>query len=373
MKRKQLNSLMLTFLVLAMLAGVFTWLTVRQVRQLQRDHELIAAINTGDEATVRSLLKQGADPNTLDTVRPMTGIWQSLRSLWKRPPQGRTALELAVNSSLGIQTSQYRGIDVDLIEARFATRLPIVQALLDRGADINLRSLYRDSAVPTSATGVNLTLQSDTPLSAAILQSRYNSAMQTEQLMRLLLDHKADVNQADADGRTSLTYAILVHWVQADRSQVIKLLLDRGADVNHADRDGATALNWTLIFNSDPELVQLLRAHGAKADVHSRYGRWALAKAVRSETAPLVQELLNAGADANAPDNYGDTPLREALRTYHVAATPPDINAPPVTEAAMRASPQAAMIRLLLAKGADPQAPGIKVDDRLLLQKLRVQ
>jgi len=69
------------------------------------------------------------------------------------------------------------------------------------------------------------------------------SARQIE-CVRLLLEHKADVNARSKWGRTALNFSngsFSMSYLERDQTACTLLLLEAGADVNAADNDGNTA------------------------------------------------------------------------------------------------------------------------------------
>ena len=62
------------------------------------------------------------------------------------------------------------------------------------------------------------------------------------QIVQHLLDHKADINHEDCDGRTALSVAALCIPASEGHSGVVSLLLERGAKVDHCDKDGKVVL-----------------------------------------------------------------------------------------------------------------------------------
>jgi ankyrin repeat protein len=131
--------------------------------------------------------------------------------------------------------------------------------------------------------------------------------------LRSLLDSGADVHSRQNG------YTLLRQAVSQGNSEMVRLLLERGADVNKGGTRGLTPL--MSVFRSHPEIVALLRAAGAHVG---------LIEAIRIDDRARVLELLDSGADIDAENAVGLTPLI-------LAAGFGDLE----------------MIRLLLTRGAD--------------------
>jgi uncharacterized protein len=100
----------------------------------------------------------------------------------------------------------------------------------------------------------------------------------------------------------------------------LRSLLTQKADVNAAQSDGATALHWAVHFD-DIDMVDLLIRAGANVKAANRLGVTPLALACINGNGGLIERLLKAGADANAPlSDLGETPLMMAARTGNAAA-----------------------------------------------------
>jgi ankyrin repeat protein len=113
----------------------------------------------------------------------------------------------------------------------------------------------------------------------------------------------------------------------------VEAALAQGYDVNETSPDGATALHWA-VNRDDPGLAEALIAAGANPDAANRAGATPLRLAAINGSAPLIELLLNAGVDVNGPlTEHGDTALMMAART---------------------GAPQA--VTLLLERGADVDA-----------------
>ncbi|HLK46657.1 MAG TPA: ankyrin repeat domain-containing protein [Bryobacteraceae bacterium] len=100
---------------------------------------------------------------------------------------------------------------------------------------------------------------------------------------------------------------------QGDRAAV-RSLIQQKADVNAALADGTTALHWAA-RGGDLDTVAVLIGAGANVKAQDRYGLTPLAIACSNADAAMVRRLLDSGADPNAADPNGDTPLMVAART----------------------------------------------------------
>ena len=146
----------------------------------------------------------------------------------------------------------------------------------------------------------------------------------------------------------------------------VRTLLQQKADVNAAQADGTTALQWAVRHDDMDTADRLLRA-GASAKAATRYGVTPLALAATNGNAAMIERLLQAGADANAVNPEGETALMTAARTGVVDAVKvllshnANVNAKENTHgqtalmwAALENHPE--VVKLLLAKGADINA-----------------
>ncbi len=140
----------------------------------------------------------------------------------------------------------------------------------------------------------------------------------------------APLGITDEFGSTPLMYAALY-----SEAVTIRLLLRRGANPNQANNAGATALMWAI---PDEAKVRLLLKKGAHVNVASKItGRTPLLIAAgRPGAAKVVRLLLAKGADPKARDRNGES-------TVFRAALSGDLE----------------VLRLLIDKGSDINAPGL--------------
>ncbi|HEY8665366.1 MAG TPA: ankyrin repeat domain-containing protein [Tepidisphaeraceae bacterium] len=142
---------------------------------------------------------------------------------------------------------------------------------------------------------------------------------------------------------------VLFHAAEALRPEMVALLLDRGANVNETDPNGETALHRVAdIRQAPPEagaLAKLLLERGAEPNARNWDEVTPLHQAARARNLAVAEVLLAAGADPNARDkNRRSTPLRRAVSGTGAGGTKG-------TGALM-----APLARLLLRYGANPDA-----------------
>lgn len=129
--------------------------------------------------------------------------------------------------------------------------------------------------------------------------------------LRALLDAGADVNVRTADGSTALLWASYRDDIESAR-----LLIRAGADVNIANELGATPI-WAASRNGSAALAAELLAAGADPDAPLLLGETPLVTASRTGNPDVVRMLLERGADVNALGARGQTPLMFAAAQRH--------------------------------------------------------
>lgn len=130
--------------------------------------------------------------------------------------------------------------------------------------------------------------------------------------VRVLLQERVDVNEAQIDGMTAL------HWAAyQDDLETMKLLLDAGANIKAANRYGVTPLSLACT-NANETMVELLLEAGADPNTALRGGETVLMTSARTGKLGTVKALLSRGADVNAKVGTGQTALIWAVSEGHV-------------------------------------------------------
>ncbi|VUC26312.1 unnamed protein product [Clonostachys rosea] len=192
---------------------------------------------------------------------------------------------------------------------------------------------------------------------------RFGSRPNFLETMRILLRHGAEVEANEANGRTALHEA-----VKAGHCDAVELLASHGADVNtREDVRGHRPLHTVSLYNGKLEMAKLLVRLGSDVTALSAGGRNALWMSRSARDKRELTEFLLAQGAKFVKDEIGNTPLHDAvgLRCPAVAELMldhgADVNAPnkdgvtPIHRAA-EVDRDDKTIKLLIDRGADISA-----------------
>ena len=292
---------------------------------------LSLACTNGNAPIVGKLLEAGADPN-LAQLSGETPLMTCARA-------GNLEAVQAILSRDGVNVDarDTRRGQTALMWAVAAKHAPVAEALIDYGADVNVRSRVietfnhlqveyygQDVHYPTQAGGF-------TPLLFAARVGDLESA-------RVLLAAGADVNATTPEDGTALVVA-----TASGHEELAVFLLENGADPNVSDAIGVTPLHWAL-----QEGLRAISAGRTGATDRFWYDN-------RGNMPDLVRELLARGADPNAQIGKEFHPYSDPLYAHNQGNYLPQVSivgATPFLLAA--ASGDVGSMRTLVEGRADP-------------------
>lgn len=259
---------------------------------------LFVAASAGNAATMALLLEAGADANTTSGTSGAPGEGEPALVAAARTGNG-AAVELLLEYGADPHTGEGWHKQTALMHAAAANSPSAARALLDFGADI-------------AAT-------SDGGFTALHYAARSGAS----DAIHVLLDAGATVNGRLNSGASPLMLAIInAHW------ELAAALVEKGADVNDAGM-GYTPLHQ-LVWSYHPNVVYMPPGPVPTGKLTAM---------------DLAKILLDHNADPNArmtrnpPDGYRTSMNRIGATPLLMAARVPDLE----------------LMRLLLARGADPE------------------
>jgi ankyrin repeat protein len=278
---------------------------------------LSEAALAGNAELVKALLDAGADAKALSTADGETVLMTAARA------GNVDGVRMLLDGGADVNAREHYKGQTALMWAAAERHTDVVKLLLARGADWRVRSFDRETKPPKLSAASSISPIPRGGFTALLFSAREGDVATA----RAMLDAGVDINYGDVDNTTPLVVAIM-----NKRFTFAKFLIDRGADVNIVDAGGRTALYAVVdIRNEDYsampnrpledalpsiDVVKALLEHGAKVDA--------------ALNRPLPGRSGMDGGDTAL--NAGTTPLMRAARAG-----------------------DAAVMRLLLDKGADPK------------------
>ena len=205
-----------------------------------------------------------------------------------------------------------KGIDVNkqdkygrtaLMYYAMGGNIEAVKYLVEHGADINI-CCGGESFCESELCGNALNLVAQKITYTGDFDTKYGETL------KYLVDAGIDLNQQDGYGDTVL-YSACLH----STTKLVKYLIDKGADVNKQDNEGRNPLG-RIYSNTDPQIVKDLLEAGSNVNMQgkSRPSLVRIADGEYSDNALTnMKMLVEAGADINIQDQYGQTPLMRAV------------------------------------------------------------
>jgi len=197
----------------------------------------------------------------------------------------RKAVERQLALGVNVNSHHFYTRETALIEAASHGHTEIVELLIERGADVNMKGeAWYGPLHVASAGGYVDTVQ-------------------------LLLEHGADVNLFHHD--KPLHYA-----AKHGHIEVAEMLLAHGAHLDAKGMDEQTPLG-TAVSNGQVEMVKYLLSKGADVNARANYGCTPLFTCYLNDDVVNGQLLLQQGADPTLACNGRTIPLSFAARLGH--------------------------------------------------------
>jgi ankyrin repeat protein len=288
--------------------------------------QIIAAAARGDTAGVQRALAADTALDTPD-VDGTTALHWAVRG----DHEAVVTLLLAAGASATV--AEHHGVTPLQLAAQNGNP-DILRRLLDAGADPN-------------ETG---------PSGETVLISAARTGL--PEALALLLDRGAHVDGRD----TNFAQTALMAAAREGHADAVDLLLERGADVNAQTRMGPTppfvppckGTGCGSEGEGHTKVAGLLIDAGADIELADANGIRPLLIAALNNRIAAGEALLRAGADPNADDFWGRTPLLAAVEYRNLDMNNREQDSP--THNGVDRAPVLGFVRTLLDAGADPNA-----------------
>ena len=251
----------------------------------------------GSTADVKKLLAGGFDPNSFTQSGRLTALMLAAPDLAK--------MKLLIDRGANVDARSKDRFSALLVAAQYPGSSAAMNLLLDHGAQVRLPKgqgapLFNAFPIMLAAFSGDsdiighlhqagdridnkMTFAGLFPITPLLeLATTHRTAS-----VRALLDAGAQVDEADGDGITVLSWAAI-----ANRVEMARLLIERGADVNHIDKNGMTPLLYAASIDfGDSAMVDLLLQSGARTSARTKDGLTALGLARKYHHTHLLTSL----------------------------------------------------------------------------------
>lgn len=242
-----------------------------------------------------------------------------------KSPVDLEALEKSAENSAKITEMLIGKADKNIINDSLEGKTPLIIAvgnsyidtakiLIENGANINAVDFEGWSALSYVVNNgdieiAKLLLENKAKIKGELLLAIKSPIVESRiNMMKLLIDNKANINYTDENGFNPLNIAI-----ESGNMELTKFLITNGANVNSLMQDGLSLIGYAIAQNN-MDLLQILIENGANVN-YTNGDSWAntpLQTASRLGLDNVVRILLTRNADINAVDMNGNTALHTA-------------------------------------------------------------
>lgn len=297
---------------------------------LKRESYILSyAIENSDENIVKYLVENGADMYSYE----ITALYQAVLNL--NPKLVEYFLDKGASIEKAGGTDVYGNIMMAAAGSKFNNsndKSPVDLTLLEKSAE-NSAKIMQMIIDKVDKKLINDSLEGKTPLIIAVGNSYIDTA-------KILIENGANINAVDFEGWSALSYAVnngdieiaklllenkakikdelliaIKSPIVESRINMMKLLIDNKANINYTDENGFTPLN-IAIESGDMELTKFLIKNGANVNSLMQDGLSLIGYAIAQNNMDLLQILIENGANINNTngDSWANTPLQTASR-----------------------------------------------------------
>lgn len=270
---------------------------------------LFFAVGSGDMPTVNLLLQKGSKINEIDSLK--RNALHFLASVDKRKnddPQKPEKLKKIAEFLLGkglnpnalnrvgetpLQSCAKLSVTGLVVPAKDyeiyqKKKLAVAEALIAKGADINLPSKSRSGKVKAYSSPLELAIKSSfEDLIALLLKNKaktdFSSGMNAlhfavycgrwTDTINKILSSGVNINSKDNKGQTALFYIVKGGSLSDPQKKVFDLLLSKNIDLNAAETKSGNTILHIAAKGYDVNIVKTLVEKGAKVDVKNKKGQ----------------------------------------------------------------------------------------------------
>lgn len=297
---------------------------------LKRESYILSyAMENSDENIVKYLVENGADMYSYE----ITALYQAVLNL--NPKLVEYFLDKGASIEKAGGTDVYGNIMMAAAGSKFNNsndKSPVDLTLLEKSAE-NSAKITEMLIGKADKNIINDSLEGKTPLIIAVGNSYIDTA-------KILIENGANINEVDFEGWSALSYAVnngdieiaklllenkakikdelliaIKSPIVESRINMMKLLIDNKANINYADENGFTPLN-IAIESGDMEFTKFLITNGANVNSLMQDGLSLIGYAIAQNNMDLLQILIENGANVNytGGDSWAKTPLQTASR-----------------------------------------------------------
>ena len=297
---------------------------------LKRESYILSyAMENSDENIIKYLVENGADMYSYE----ITALYQAVLNL--NPKLVEYFLDKGASIEKAGGTDVYGNIMMAAAGSKFNNsndKSPVDLTLLEKSAE-NSAKIMQMIIDKVDKKLINDSLEGKTPLIIAVGNSYIDTA-------KILIENGTNINAVDIEGWSALSYAVnngdieiaklllenkakikdelliaIKSPIVESRINMMKLLIDNKANINYTDENGFNPLN-IAIESGNMELTKFLITNGANVNSLMQDGVSLIGYAIAQNNMDLLQILIENGANVNYTngDSWADTPLKTASR-----------------------------------------------------------